>query len=51
MMKTIFRIDQPMALDFISFEATVFILAILVVNSVAQDGKASFVGGVKLIGT
>ena len=29
-------IDQPMALDFTTFEALVFILAILVVNSVVQ---------------
>jgi len=44
-------IDQPMALDFTTFEATVFILAILVVNSVIQRGKASYFEGVMLVGT
>lgn len=44
-------IDQPMALDFTTFEATIFILAILVVNSVVQRGKASYFEGVMLVGT
>lgn len=44
-------IDQPMALDFTTFEAIVFILAILVVNSVVQRGKASYFEGVMLVGT
>jgi Ca2+:H+ antiporter len=43
-------IDQPMALDFAAFEATVFTLAILVVNSVLQVGKASYFQGVMLVG-
>ena len=44
-------IDQPMALDLTTFEAVVFILAILVVNSVVQRGKASYFEGVMLVGT
>ena len=44
-------LKQPMVLNFNTLEATVFFLAILVVNSVTQSEKATYFEGVMLIGT
>ena len=44
-------IKQPMTLDFHIFEATVLFLVIMVMNSIIQEGKATYFEGVMLIGT
>ncbi|KAF8859242.1 hypothetical protein BDZ45DRAFT_782930 [Acephala macrosclerotiorum] len=41
----------PMMLNFDVFEATVFLLAIIVVSLVVQDGKTNYFEGIMLIGT
>jgi len=41
----------PMMLNFDAFEATVFLLAIIVVSLVVQDGKTNYFEGIMLIGT
>ena len=40
-----------MMLNFDAFEATVFLLAIIVVSLVVQDGKTNYFEGIMLIGT
>lgn len=42
---------QPMALNFDTFEAAVFILAILVVDSITKNQKATYFEGIMLTGT
>ena len=44
-------IGQPMMLNFDVFEAAVFLLAIIVVSYVVQDGKTNYFEGIMLIGT
>jgi Ca2+:H+ antiporter len=44
-------IGQPMMLYFDVFEAAVFLLAIIVVSYVVQDGKTNYFEGIMLIGT
>jgi Ca2+:H+ antiporter len=44
-------IDQPMILSFDVFEAAVFLLAIMVVNYIIQDGKTNYFEGFMLMGT
>lgn len=44
-------IGQPMNLDFHIFEATVLFLVIMVMNSIIQEGKATYFEGGMLIGT
>jgi Ca2+:H+ antiporter len=44
-------IDQPMILRFDVFEAAVFLLAIMVVNYIIQDGKTNYFEGFMLMGT
>lgn len=44
-------LEQPMILNFDIFEATVFFLAIMVVNYIIQDGKTNYFEGFMLMGT
>jgi Ca2+:H+ antiporter len=42
---------QTMTLDFDEFEASLLLLAIIVVNGIVQDGKATYFEGAMLMGT
>jgi Ca2+:H+ antiporter len=44
-------LEQPMKLSFDIFGATVFLLAIMVVNYIIQDGKTNYFEGFMLVGT
>ncbi|KAL2127383.1 hypothetical protein VTI74DRAFT_10820 [Chaetomium olivicolor] len=43
--------NQPMALDFDSFEAIVFLLAMIILTYLLEHGKTTYFEGVMLIGT
>jgi Ca2+:H+ antiporter len=47
----IIDIDPPMILKFDVFEAAVFLLTIMVVNYIIQDGKTNYFSGFMLMGT
>jgi Ca2+:H+ antiporter len=44
-------IEKPFTLDFDVFEGTIFFLALVVMTSTIQDGKANYFDGIMLIGT
>ena len=44
-------INQPMSLCFEPFDAVVFILSVLVVNSLVADGESNYLEGAMLVGT
>lgn len=44
-------LDQPLTLRFDPFDATMFFLAIMVMNYLIQDGKSNYFEGLVLVGT